>query len=285
MKGFRWELVLALLAGLGLGLLYSWVISPIRYVNTTPNSLRADFKDQMRASIAAAYAATGNLERARARLALLGDTDSVEALSAQAQQMLASGASGQSASQLAKLAEDLQQPVPVAATETSIPLMNTTAGATVIVALATNATQPALTETVIPDQALQPPVTVNTPTPHPTPIPSPTPIKPFSLAAQNTLCQPDLQEGLLQVIVMDSHRHQLPGMKIVVTWDNGEDHFYTGFKPELGIGYADFIMQPGVIYSVGVADAGVPVSNISAPSCASTDGGTFTGVLRLTFQQ
>ncbi len=110
MKRPIWELILALLAGLGLGLLYSWVISPVRYVDTTPDSLRADFKNQFRSAIAAAYAATGNLERARARLAYLGDADSIQALSAQAQQMLAEGDSGQSVEQLARLTSDLKQP-------------------------------------------------------------------------------------------------------------------------------------------------------------------------------
>ena len=94
MKRIPWDIGLALLVGLGLGLVYSWVISPTHIVDAQPASLRADFKDQYRSVIAAAYSATGNLPRAQVRLSLLGDADPIEALNAQAQHMLASGASG-----------------------------------------------------------------------------------------------------------------------------------------------------------------------------------------------
>ncbi len=99
MKRIPWNVLLALLVGLGLGLVYSWVISPRRIINAEPITLRADFKDQYRSAIAAAYAATGNLPRAQARLALLGDSDSIEALNAQAQRMLVSEANGASGEQ------------------------------------------------------------------------------------------------------------------------------------------------------------------------------------------
>src|SRR5512134_1118269 len=95
MRRIPWDVLLALFVGLGLGLVYSWIISPTRIVDAEPVALRADFKDQYRSVVAAAYAATGNLPRAQARLALLGDTDSVEALNAQAQRMRASSAMGE----------------------------------------------------------------------------------------------------------------------------------------------------------------------------------------------
>ena len=75
--------LLGLLLGAALGLLYAWVIPPVEYVDASPEILRADFKEQYRGAIAAAYASTLDLERARARLALLGDEDSAAELSAQ----------------------------------------------------------------------------------------------------------------------------------------------------------------------------------------------------------
>ena len=33
-----------------------------------------------------------------------------------------------------------------------------------------------------------------------------------------------------------------PSVELVVTWDEGEDHFFTGLQPELGLGYGDFLM-------------------------------------------
>ena len=65
MKRFPWEILLALGAGLGAGLYYAWVVSPLRWSDITPDTLRADFKDQFRLAIASAYAATGNLDRAQ----------------------------------------------------------------------------------------------------------------------------------------------------------------------------------------------------------------------------
>src|SRR5690349_23625598 len=84
-------LILALLAGFGLGLAYSWKFSPVTYVDASPAILRSDFKDQYRLVIAASYASTRDIARASARLELLGDADPVAELSAQAQRMLASG--------------------------------------------------------------------------------------------------------------------------------------------------------------------------------------------------
>lgn len=287
MKRQIWELALALLAGLGLGLLYSWVLSPVRYVDTLPNSLRADFKDQFRSAIAAAYAATGNLERARARLAVLGDSNSIQALSAQAQQMLAAGGSGQSVEQIARLASALGQPeTAVIPTDTTAPTQTSPVEAAITI---TSLPVEALTTT---DATSMPGETQSTPTinviatatPRPTRTPTPAPGAPYELIGQDSLCQPDVQEGLLEVIVMDARRHQVPGVEIVVTWDRGEDHFFTGFKPELGDGYGDFVMQVGTVYSVLVANEGSPVSNLSAPTC-NGDTGTYTGALKLTFQQ
>jgi hypothetical protein len=63
MRRFPWEVLLALLVGLGAGLVYSWMISPTRIVDAQPGALRADFKDQYRSAIAAAYHATGCVSR------------------------------------------------------------------------------------------------------------------------------------------------------------------------------------------------------------------------------
>src|SRR5215217_2074917 len=108
MRRVRWDILFALLIGLGLGLAYAWVLSPHPMTDAQPRALRADFKDQYRALIAAAYAATGNLPRAQARLAILGDANPVDALNAQAQRMLASAQTFERADYLAALASALE---------------------------------------------------------------------------------------------------------------------------------------------------------------------------------
>ncbi len=285
-KRFPWEWLLGLLAGFGIGLLIAWVISPIRYVDTSPNTLRADFKDQFRVAIAASYASDHNLGRAKARLALLGDSDAVQALTAQAQRMLGAGESFDTIQEVAGLATDLQTGVssilPTAsASPIPIQLISTQ---TVAIPLTATGTQGAITETPT-AQAADTPVIFDTPTPRPTKTAIPTAGAPFQLLSQDQVCNPNLTDGLMQIIVLDNHRHQMPGMEIIVTWNGGEDHLFTGFKPEIGNGYADYIMQPGVIYSVRVAQPGLPVPNLSAPACPDSNGQTYTGGIKLTFQQ
>jgi hypothetical protein len=129
------------------------------------------------------------------------------------------------------------------------------------------------------------PVASSTFAPRPTFTPVPPPGAPFALVGQDTVCEPGLQPGLLQFILMNARRTEVAGIEIIVTWNQGEDRFFTGFKPELGNGYADFIMQADTIYSVRVVEGGTFVPNISAPTCKDPNGAAYLGGLLLTFQQ
>lgn len=282
MKLTAWLTLLAFAAGAALGLFYSWIISPVSYVNTSPDTLRPDFKDQMRTSIAAAYAATGNLERARARLALLGDADPAQALNAQAQRMLTAGDSPLSVQHVVQLAGDLEvQPASFSPTVTSSPLPARPASTSP----PPTGPSPDLTQTFIPQQTIEPPPTIASPTRPPTRTPTPRAGAPFELFSRETLCDPDLQQGLIQVIVTDSRRHPIAGAEIIVAWDSGEEHFFTGFKPELGDGYADYAAQPGTTYTVRMAAGGSPVTGLLPPTCSADQSAVFTGQIKLTFQQ
>lgn len=280
-KRLFWLSLLAFALGVGLGLTYAWLISPLRIVDASPQALRADFKDRFRMAIAAAYASTGDLERARARLALLGDPQPAEALTAQAQRMLAAGESLESVRQVALLASILQGQqvtVPAPASPTFVAVLVSPLPAettfTPTLALLSTETQPSETSLL-----------AATSTPRPTRTPTATLGAPYQLVGQDTLCDPDLEEGLLQVIVINAVRRPVPGAEIIVAWSTGEEHFFTGLKPELGNGYADFVMTPGTIYAVRMADGGTPASDLSAPVCTATDGSSYYGGLRITFQQ
>lgn len=65
-------LLLGIAAGLLLGLTYGWLIRPVEYVDTTPDSLREDFRTDYVLMAAEAYAGEGDLDLARFRLAALG---------------------------------------------------------------------------------------------------------------------------------------------------------------------------------------------------------------------
>lgn len=297
MRRTAWASLVMLLFGLGAGLAYAWVIAPLRYVDTAPNTLRADFKDQFRTLIAASYAATHNLDRARARLALLGDGNPVEALTAQAQRMLASGQPFQVVQQVAGLASDLRANVasalpsatasPVASAASSARPPTQSPIATVQVNLAAESTLTAAA-TEAPATATETTSTIpafDTPTPRPTSTPIPTPSAPFQLVSQDQVCNPNLTDGLMQVSVLDRRKHQMPGVEIDISWSGGEETFFTGLKPEIGDGYADYLMQAGVVYSLRIGRSGDAVQNLVAPSCPVSNAQTFVGGLKLVFQQ
>ncbi|HMV96861.1 MAG TPA: hypothetical protein PLE39_04925 [Anaerolineales bacterium] len=286
-------IVLALLTGLGLGLAYSWLLSPVTYVDATPAMLRADFKDQYRIVVAASYASSHDLARARARLQLLGDVDPVGQLSALAQNMVAGNASLEQVQPIAQLATDLQQGFsssPVTDTPFVVVVNTPTEMDTPSAESLATETQIVLEEdTPIPtlefDQTPLAPIVTSTFVPRPTFTPVPVSGDVFNLVGQDTVCDPGLQPGLLQFIIMDSRRRQVAGIEIIVSWSEKEDRFFTGFKPELGDGYADFVMQPDVIYSVHVVEGGAIVPNIAAPTCTDPNGISYFGGLLLTFQQ
>ena len=305
------HLLLALLLGLGLGLAYSWMISPVTYVDASPDILRADFKDQYRSVIAASYASTHDLGRTRARLELLGDTNPGGELNAQAQRMVAAGESPEAIQPITQLAQDLQQgfaSIPVTSTSTAIIATSSPANTPNAVASVTTAPTkiPLATATPVTLDATAESSTIDTPTPAPTtsfaqtaliplasstfaPRPTftamPPPGKPFELIDQETVCEPAAQPGLMKFILTDKRRKQIPGIEIIVTWDEGEDHFFTGFKPELGNGYADFVMQADIIYSIRVVEGGASIPNISAPNCKDSNGVEYIGGWLLSFQQ
>jgi len=108
----NWYLLTGVVLGIILGILFAWVISPVEYVDTAPESLTNEFKDQYRVLIASAYVANGDLVRAKARLELLDEPDIYLVVAEQAQQMLAEGGSVEEAQALGRLALALGQEIP-----------------------------------------------------------------------------------------------------------------------------------------------------------------------------
>jgi len=288
MKRIPFDIIITLLLGLGLGLAYSWLISPLHIVDANPISLRADFKDSYRSAIAASFAATGNLPRAQARLVLLGETNSIEILNSQAQRMLASG-EFTPAEQLAALALALEDGT------TPVPASTSTSANAITVIIAATATLPPpppdvpiqFTETsqAIEIQTTATQAVINTATPRPTRTLIPTIGVPFALVAQDTVCDSTLPDGLLQVLIFNSSHRQVAGAKIIITWDNGEEQFFTGFKPEVGNGYADYNMAPNITYTLRLAVGSDIASGLTPPTCQTPNGEIFLGGIKLTFQQ
>jgi len=75
----RWiRFFIAILVGVGLGLLYGWLVNPVKYVDTTPDTLRIDYKTDYVLMVAEAYQLEGDPAQAVRRLALLGETPPAE---------------------------------------------------------------------------------------------------------------------------------------------------------------------------------------------------------------
>jgi hypothetical protein len=102
-----WYLLTGIVIGVALGLVYSWVVSPVRYIDAPPSALRADYKDDYRVLIAVAYLYSDDLVRAEDRLAQLKDDESATTLAMQAQRALAEGHSEEEIYALKTLANAL----------------------------------------------------------------------------------------------------------------------------------------------------------------------------------
>lgn len=286
----HWYLLTGLLLGLGLGLLTAWVISPVQYTNTDPSSLSAPYQEAYRKVIALAYQSNQDLGRARERLSLLEIENPSRELAAQAQRMVAADDSPKEAGALAVLARDLGQNQPVGG---STP----TAGGETAVAAADGTTltpaETTLPPTETPDfvAAIQTPtrsLPTNTPdsgtgtsasltpestpttaftaTPRPTATETPIFALPFKLMEKAEVCHAQTPGGLVQIEVTDSVGAPMPGVRVVVTWEGKEEIFYTGLAPEVSVGYADFQMQPGIVYSV-MAGSVSDKAEVQTPDC------------------
>jgi len=316
----HWYLLTGLVLGLVLGLVYAWLISPVKYVNSSPSSLKASFKEQYRALIAAAYSANRNLPRAQVRLALLSEVDVPRLLAEQAQRTLAEGGSQNEARALGLLAVALGQgPTPFASnlpvtevgsptptitrvveatsTATPTPLIpspsvqpTTTPTPLLLSPTLRTATQKAeITKTSVPSPSPTSALTRTiTSTPLPTHTPTPTPVALFVLRSRTFICDPNLIEPIIMVNTYNNSACcDLPvsGVEVIVNWDGGEDHFFTGLKPELGTGYADFTMSPGTVYSLRLADGGEMIPGLTSTECEVAGENRYWGSWLLVFEQ
>jgi hypothetical protein len=102
-----WVALVAVLAGTGLGLWYGWVVNPVEYKDTDVAHLHAVYRDEFILMVAEAYAVDGDLDTARARLALLFLPDPDDAVADRAEAALSQGASQLDVQALARLAAAL----------------------------------------------------------------------------------------------------------------------------------------------------------------------------------
>lgn len=219
-------LVLTVAVGLAGSLLYTWLLDPIEELDAPPDSLRFEDKLIYLALVGDLYVYEGDLVQAEARLSELGLEADGAVLAGFIERYLDAGGRPEEVRNLARLAEDLG------------------ASGGVLLVFAAEPT----------------PTPVWTPTPPPppagtvAPLPSVTPAPSYRLVEQTAICAAPGQQGRIAVWVWDAGGEQLSGVQVVVSWPTGQDRFFTGLRPEWGVGYADFEMSPRVEYDVALAD-------------------------------
>ncbi|GAP13424.1 hypothetical protein LARV_01178 [Longilinea arvoryzae] len=263
-----WYLLTGLILGLAFGLLFSLRISPVQYVDTAPEVLRQADKDQYRILVALAYQANGDLGRASERLANLHDPAPEAPLAELAQRLVADNQNIETARALAQLASALVQPAG-ASTQSTPGNAVTTAAATAVVGTPYSTLENAQAiQTATP----QPSPTLPAPTVAPRITVTPTLSTPFVLIDRQPVCDPSVEDGLIQVTVQDAAGHPLPGIRITAAWQSGEESFYTGLTPMISPGYADFGMTEGYTYLVTAGEGGEQASGLTTGECTASDG-------------
>jgi hypothetical protein len=287
-----WYLLTGIVLGVAFGLVYSWLISPVRYVDAPPYALRADYKDDYRALVAFGYMYSHDLLRAEGRLAQLKDDNPVQALALQAQRAIADGHPEDEARALSTLVTALGGGMLFQGIDNS-PTQQITYSPTITdIAPTPLMVEPSTTPTYNSTSSLLQATTnalvrVSTSTAQPThtAIPTPTPGGPFVLQETHLMCNINQRSPLIQVDVRDAAGQPVPSVEVFVTWQTGEDHFFTGLQPEVDLGYGDFVMTPDLSYSIQPANGGQLVNDLTAPECVAEDGSQFWGSWYLVFVQ
>lgn len=282
-------LLTGLVIGLLLGLLISMVIAPVQVVDTSPFLLNSADQDTYRLLIARAFQADSNLERARARLGLLRDTAMPQTLADQALRLQAADGNEADIRALAELAAALSAPQSAVFTQPpGLPTFPPAAGEDLPGTPQTFPTldlnQAVWTATPPPTPTSPPPTPRPTFTPRIQPSPLPTLGAPFELVEQSPLCEANQPQPRLLIEVQDSSGKPVPGIAITVAWEGGIETFFTGLMPSISLGYADFDMQAGVIYSLRVGELSETINGLQAPTCGEGIE-AFPGSLRLLFRQ
>jgi hypothetical protein len=254
------------IVGLALSLTYGWLLDP-RPEPTTPAVLRPEDKEVYLKLIALAFAYDQDEARARARLATLNEPDIEQKLVTLTERYIDQEKDIRDITALVGLARTLGQTSSVMLAFVATPTPEPTATPTLAPTPTPRPTQtptppvPTETPTLTPSPTRTPtrvptrtPTITLTPTPSRTPTPTQTPTPgpdaPFGQAQSVVLCDDTSKGGLLRIYVRDRLGAGVPGVEIAIIWSGGKDTFFTGFKPEVDSGYADFQMERGQTYEL-----------------------------------
>jgi hypothetical protein len=270
-------LIVGLLAGLAAGLFYAWFVNPVNFVNISPDQLRVEDQREYVLLVAEAYMQDNDLEHAQDRLRRLGMRDPVAWVALQADDALLTGAPADRVRALTTLAEALGAE-PMAAEVFSGTSAPTSPPAAPAEPSPTFEGMPSPTSAAASVTA-SPAQTAGVPTATPDLFPE----TDLSLSAREILCEDEIPGGQIQVWAFDGAGRGIPAIEIRVAWDGGEETFFTGLKPAISPGYADFQMEAGREYTVTLVGLAEPVVGIESAACTTPSGDTTIPTYRLTF--
>ncbi|MCA9898917.1 MAG: hypothetical protein H6654_19070 [Ardenticatenaceae bacterium] len=266
-------LLFSLVIGLIGGLYYAWVVDPVVFTDASPARFSESYREEYIILVSQSYAVNENWPLAQQRLAELEEPNIGETVNELLETAVRQNRPAPLLEQLAVVARNLgAQGQAVALFAPTLPANNIQPTPTSAIATTpTNTPPPAATATNTAVPTLTP--TATTPA---TATPQPS----YRLTEQTRLCDDEQAITRIEVIVLDAFLNDAPGIEVEVTWQNGSDRFFTGFKPENGRGYADFEMSPDISYTVRLPDGSPEVSGLRIEECASG----FSGGWQLTFQ-
>ncbi len=236
------SLIVALMIGIGIGIAVglgtSWRLTPYPYNSSDPSDLKIEHQRDYIVHVSAAYAIDGDLNNAQRRLALLKLPQIATSVAGLGEWYASTEQNATITRALAELAYALGvQTVALA------PFINTP----------TPTSTPTNTPTMTPRPTHTPFPSVTSTTaatPHPTVTPQ---IEYKLIKREHTACATGLKTDLIKILVVDAKRRELAGVGLKVSWDGNEEYIFTGLKPEISSGYADFAME-SKSYRVEVAD-------------------------------
>jgi len=281
-------LLTGLIIGVVFGVIFAWVFIPVEPIDLAPGTLRDDFKDEYRELIAFAFLSNGDIGRANSRLELLGDDNHSRTLEIQAQEAMGQFAKEHIARALGLLAEELSDD------PESTPQFHLTEQVQGEVSSSPDSTESSNGESIAPieTQETPPPTATGIFLPTATSNASSTPTisqeetvqveKIFLVTKQEMICEVQKDTPKL-IIYVYSDSTQVSWVGVKVDWGSGVDIIFTGMKPDLGDGYADFEMKQQVLYSVSLRENSETLDGISWAECENADGDTWWGSWEIHF--
>ncbi len=284
----HWIALIGLALGLAGGLYYAWMINPVQYYDSVPDQMAPRYRSRWIQMTAFAFAQTTDLQRAEARLRRLPEAEIGQELADVLERAVANGYAPAVLTRMANLAKHsgAQSPAITIYADDS---------ATLVVANSGDPT-PTVTSTASPTPTSVPP----SPTPNPTLnpaqfsiVPTPMPPKPayvITEVVRSCLPAPRIAVSVTQqvsVTVRGESRLEsrgLPNVEVWLLWPEGADRAITGLRPEQGLGYADFQVEPLTRYNLYLtAPTGAPLTDLSVEPCETQEETTWSSWL-LTIQ-